>query len=201
MQLLNDFVKSEIGRRTNILATVRPLYRDNGLRIQSGSFRADDVYQSGFSASPAATYQENPQGIISLSLIFRSLVHCSTTLRPQEVLSPEPSLKAYFYNPYDVNPHYIDKYHESAHLATPRNPVYASVQCNYTKCNITKTLEKIDNSIYILGGEAGQDIDLIIKEYTKCNPAIESSTIPNTKHLPQIENPEEVSSTVQMFFN
>ena len=75
------------------------------------------------------------------------------------------------------------------------------MSCNYTKCNITKTLEKIDNSIYILGGEAEQDIDLIIKEYTKCNPAIESSTIPNTKHLPQIENPEEVSSTVQMFFN
>lgn len=109
--------------------------------------------------------------------------------------------ESYFYNPYDVNPHYIDKYHESAHLGDSPKSVYASVQCNYTKCNITKTLEKIDNSIYILGGEAEQDIDLIIKEYTKCNPAIESSTIPNTKHLPQIENPEEVSSTVQMFFN
>lgn len=58
-----------------------------------------------------------------------------------------------------------------AHLGDSPKSVYASVQCNYTKCNITKTLEKIDNSIYILGGEAEPDIDLITKEYTKCNPA------------------------------
>ena len=85
-------------------------------------------------------------------------------------------------------------------MATPRNlstPAFSVT----TKCNIIKTLEKINNSIYILGGEAEPDIDLTIKEYTKCNPAIESSTIANTRHLPQLENPEEVSATVQMFFN
>lgn len=94
VQLLNDFVKSEIGRRTNILATGASA----PIVTMACGYNPDLFEQMCLSirilCSPAATYQENPQGIISLSLIFRSLVHCSTTLRPQEVLSPEPSLKA-----------------------------------------------------------------------------------------------------------
>ena len=190
VQLLNDFVKSEIGRRTNILATGASA----PIVTMACGINPDSLLSCSHIPGKSARYYKF---ILDLPIIGTLLYNFASA---RSIISRTFS-ESYFYNPYDVNPHYIDKYHESAHLGDSPKSVYASVQCNYTKCNITKTLEKIDNSIYILGGEAEQDIDLIIKEYTKCNPAIESSTIPNTKHLPQIENPEEVSSTVQMFFN
>jgi hypothetical protein len=93
------------------------------------------------------------------------------------------------------------KYYESAHLGLSPKAIYSSVTCNYTKCSITRSLEKINNSIYILGGGAKDGINEIISEYTLCNPAIESSIIAATKHLPHLEKIEEVSNVIKMFFN
>ena len=201
VQLLNDFVKSEIGRRTNIVATGASA----PIATMACGYNPDLFEQMMFI---------NPDSLLSCChipgksakcyklildlLIVGTLLYNFASAR--SIISKTFSEND-FYNPYDVNPHNLDKYYESAHLGDSPKSVYASVQCNYTKCNITKTLEKIDNSIYILGGEAEPDIDLITKEYTKCNQAIESSTIANTKHIPQIEKPEEVSSIIQMFFN
>ena len=201
VQLLNDFVKSEIGRRTNIVATGASA----PIVTMACGYNPDLFEQMMFI---------NPDSLLSCSHIPGKSAKCYKFILDLPIIGTllynfasarsiisKTFSESYFYNPYDVNPHNIDKYHESAHLGDSPKSVYASVQCNYTKCNITKPLEKIDNSIYILGGEAEPDIDLTIKEYTKCNPAIESSTIANTRHLPQLENPEEVSATVQMFFN
>ena len=75
------------------------------------------------------------------------------------------------------------------------------MRCNYTRCNISRALEKINNSIYILGGLAEPEIDETVKEYTECNPAIETSLIPASGHLPQLERPEEVSRAIRIFFD
>jgi len=107
----------------------------------------------------------------------------------------------YFYNLYDVKQSYIDKYFEAAHLGDSPKAIYSSVLCNYTKCNISRSLEKINNSIYILCGSEKPKVNHTIKEYTLCNPSIEFSTISNTKHLPQLEKPDEVSNIITMFFN
>ena len=107
----------------------------------------------------------------------------------------------YFYNPYEARLIFIDKFYESAHLGLYPKAIYSSVTCNFTKCNISRSLEKINNSIYILGGGAKDGINDIINEYTLCNPAIESSIIATTKHLPHLEKTEEVSNIIKMYFN
>jgi hypothetical protein len=122
------------------------------------------------------------------------------------IASSKNSLKAafnedYFYNQYDIQPILIDKYYEASHLGLAPKAVYSSVCCNYTKCNISRSLEKINHSIYIIGGGAKKDINEIISEYTVCNPAIESSIIAATKHLPHLEKPAEVYNLIKMFFN
>ena len=148
VQLLNDFVKSEIGRRTNILATgaSAPIVTmacgyNPDLFEQMMFINPDSLLSCSHIPGKSARYYKF---ILDLPIIGTLLYNFASA---RSIISRTFS-ESYFYNPYDVNPHYIDKYHESAHLGDSPKSVYASVQCNYTKCNITKTLEKIDNSIY-----------------------------------------------------
>jgi len=106
----------------------------------------------------------------------------------------------YYFNPYSVKNSIIDAYFESAHLGDSPKSLFASVKCNYTKCNVTNALKKINNSIYITGGQEMDHINDIIMEYQKYNPAIESSLVSKSKYLPQLENPTSLHQLIQMYF-
>lgn len=201
VQLLNDFIKSEIGHRTNVIATGSSA----PLAVMACSYNTDlfdqlmfinpDSISSGYQmpGKSAKLYKL----ILDLPVIGTLLYHIASG---KKVIS-ETFTRQYFYNPYGVKPGNVEKYYESAHLGESPKAVYSSVLCNYTRCNITRALEKIDNSIYVLGGAEEENIDAVIQDFTRCNPAIESSVIPDTKHLPQMENPKKVYETIKMFFN
>ncbi|MCI7795620.1 MAG: alpha/beta fold hydrolase [Lachnospiraceae bacterium] len=201
VQLINDFVKSEIGRRTNVIASGS----SSSIITMACAYNPDLFEQLMFinpenfssCAQIPGKYAKIYKLILDAPIIGTLLYHIASSRENIE----QQFRQRYFYNPYSVKPLYIDKYYESAHLGQSPKAVYSSVLCQYTKCNISRSLEKINNSIYILGGETEPGIRETIREYTLCNPAVESSVIPSTKHLPQMEKPEEVSSFVKMFFN
>lgn len=82
VQLLSDFIKSEIGHRTDVIAT--------GASAALQSWHAEIVpsYSTGLCSSIqtvfslAAKYLGNMQSYISSFWIFLSLGHCYTTLQP-----------------------------------------------------------------------------------------------------------------------
>ena len=201
VQLISDFIKSEIGHRTDVAAT--------------GSSAALAIMAC--SNSPELFDQMiliNPESILSSSLIpgkYAKLykfildlpvagtliyhIACSRKNISDEFAS------RYFYNPYSVSGKMIDAYHEAAHLGESPKSVYASVRCNYTKCNIINALKKIDNSIYLIGGEALEEIQDSMEEYRLYNPAIETVSIPHTKYLPQLEKPSAVCECMETFLS
>lgn len=201
VQLLNDFIKSEIGRRTNVIATGN----STSLVTMACSYNQELFEQIMFINPESFLSSSQIPGksaklykfILDMPILGTLLYHIATSKKAIGKVFTTIN----YYNPYDIKPLTISKYHESAHLGETPKAVYASVRCNYTRCNISRSLEKIDNSIYILGGAAEADIENIIAEYTDCNSAIESSMIPATKHLPQLEKPGEVCSIIKMFFN
>lgn len=201
VQLLNDFIKSEIGRRTNVAATGASA----SIATMACSYNSDLFEQIMFINPETFTscsqipgkYAKLYKILLDLPIIGTLLYHIASS---KKAIS-EQFTGSYFYNPYDVKPLYVDQCHEAANLGASPKSIYSSVQCNYTKCNINRALEKIDNSIYLLGGAQEINIEEIIQEYCTCNPAIESSLIPNTKHLPQMENPDEVYQIMKIFFN
>ncbi len=201
VQLINDFVKSEIGRRTNVIAS-----GDSSSIITMACAYNPDLFEQLMFINPEnfsscsqipGKYSKIYKLILDAPIIGTLLYHIASSRENIE----QQFRQRYFYNPYGVKPLFIDKYYEAAHLGQSPKAVYSSVLCRYTKCSISRSLEKINNSIYILGGETEPGIRDTIREYTLCNPAVESSVIPSTKHLPQMEKPEEVSSFVKMFFN
>lgn len=201
VQLLNDFIKSEIGRRTNVIASgasaaiaamtcsYNPDLMDQIMLINPESF-------SECSKIPGKTAKFY-KWVLDTPILGTLLYHIASSKTSIEQEMKERD----FHNPYHVSPVYVNQYYEAAHLGESPKAIYASVLCNYTKCSITHVLGKINNSIYILGGSGETQIRETILEYTRCNPAIEYSLIPNTRHLPQLEDPREVSNTIQMYFN
>lgn len=201
VQLLTDFIRSEIGHRTDIIA--------------SGA-------SSSFSIMACSLMPElfdrllfiNPESILSNSLIpgkkakiFKFILDTpiiGTLL--YNIATSRKSLEEkfahyYFNNPYSLKMNLIDWSYESAHLGESPKSIYASVQCNYTKCNIVNALKKIDNSIYLIGGENIEFVKERFDEYKKYNPAIEYTLIPHTKLIPQLESPIQVLKAIDMFFS
>ena len=201
VQLINDFIKSEIGRRTNVAATGS----STALVTMACNYN-QDLFEQILFINPE-NFNSCSQMPDQYAKIYKNLLDAPIlgTLF-YHIASSKESIKKtfaekYFYNPYSANQSFIDKYYEAAHLGLSPKSIYSSVCCKYTKSNITRALENIDHSIYILGGEAKSGISEIIKEYTLYNPAIESSVIPATKHLPQLEKPGDVADVMKIFFH
>ena len=94
-----------------------------------------------------------------------------------------------------------DLYYESSHLENGAGKyLLASITGKYIYCNISHALKTIYNSIYILEGDSEPRARESVALYTSINPAIESEMIKSTKHLPQIEAPEQVLEAVNIFF-
>lgn len=86
VQLLNDFIKSEIGRRTNVIATGS----SSSLVTMACSYNPDLFEQLMFinrkALPPARRSRANRQSFINSSLTFPLQVLFCTTLRQQEVI-------------------------------------------------------------------------------------------------------------------
>ena len=201
VQLISDFIKFEIGRRTNVVATGA-----SASIVTMACAYKEELFDQIMFINPESFYScaqipgkraKAYKFLLDTPLIGTMLYHIASSKDALKRIFYEK----HFYNPYDAQPILIDKYYEAAHLGLAPKAIFSSTCCNYTKCNISRSLEKINHSIYIIGGGAKPDVNEIINEYTICNPAIESSIIAATKHLPQLEKPAEVYNLIKMFFN
>lgn len=141
VQLLNDFVKSEIGRRTNIVATGASA----PIATMACGYNPDLFEQMMFI---------NPDSLLSCCHIPGKSAKCYKLIldlpivgtllynfaSARSIISKTFS-ENYFYNPYDVNPHNLDKYYESATLATLRSlstPASSVITRNVTSQKLWK---------------------------------------------------------------
>ena len=65
--------------------------------------------------------------------------------------------------------------------------------------NILGELKEINNSILMIGGEKEKEIKTVIENYKYYNASIEDTYIPDTRHLPQMEAPDEMLEQLRMF--
>ena len=201
VQLISDFIQSEIGHRTDVIATgasasliIMACANRSELFDRLMFINPDSILScSQVPGKHAKIYKV----ILDLPIIGTLLYHIAVS---RKSLTKEFQ-KNYFYNPYSVKGSTIDAYLESAHLGESPKSIYASVRCLYTRCNIVNSLKKIDNSISLLGGGAIEFMKERLEEYQEYNSAIEYSLIGNTKQLPQLENPSAVLKYIETYFS
>lgn len=200
VQLISDFIKSEIGHRTSVVASgeaasipVMACANDSNLFDQLMLINPLSILE--YSQIPGKTAKFYKM-IVDLPILGTLLYHIATC---RENISKEFRQQDFF-DPYIIKSDWIDSYYEAAHTGLSPKSVYASQKCNYTKCNIVNALRKIDNSIYLIGGEMVENISEKLKEYKDYNSAVEIAFIPETKSLPQLEAPEKLGELIKTYF-
>lgn len=105
------------------------------------------------------------------------------------------------FDPFHPLRDFQDAYYEAAHKGgCYAKNVYANKASKYMNIDITRALKEIDNSLYIVEGEAENNGEATVAAYQNINPSVEAVTINETKHFPQIEDPEGFLEQVGIFF-
>lgn len=200
VQLISDFIKSEIGHRTNIIATgssssIIIMACNNNPDLFDKIMLINPCSISEFNQFPGK-YAKIFKFMLDLPVIGTLLYHIAVN---RSFLIKTFATK-YFYNPYSVKPSYIQAYYESAHLGKSPQSTFASIECQYIKASITSALKKINNSIFIVGSTGIEQMKQILEEYKYYNSSIEYILIEHARLLPQLEKPNDILHMIQIFF-
>lgn len=190
VQLITDFAKSVIGSPVSVLATGLSA----SLAVTSCNYDPQ-LFRKLILVNPSdlRTLSQIPtrkskaaKALLELPLVGTLLYHMIVSRSRVEREFTERLLA----DPFQATATDIDIYHESAHRACSRGKyLLSSIIGNYVYFNIGHALKSIDNDIIIIGGESQEGIAETAAAYKAINPAIESVIIPNTRHLPQMEDP------------
>lgn len=199
VQLISDFIKSVIGHRTSVIATgesasIPVMACANNPELFDQLMLINPLSLLEYSQMPGKS-SKLYKFIVDIPILGTLFYHIANSRQS----ITETFTSRNFYNPYSVKSSYIDAYHEAAHLGLSPKSIYASVACNFTKCNITNALKKIDNSIYLIGGGSIDCVQDRLDEYKVYNPAIETTIIPETRQLPQLESPIRLHELIKTY--
>lgn len=200
VQMITDFIKNIIGRKTDIIATGDAF----PIAVMSCHNNSDTI-RNLITINPQNLYQLNQipskqtktlKLILDTPIIGTFLYNLHTNKSAFTKIFREK----YYDNPYAIDETDIDTYVKSAHTPDYHSKhAYASYIGKYTNANILHALKEINNSIYIIAGEAKEDNKNIVENYIYYNSAIEVAFIPKTKQLPHMEKPEEVLNCLDLY--
>lgn len=199
-QLINDFIKNVIGKKTSVVAT-----GESVPFVIMACHNNPEIMNKIICINPQSLYLQNqiPSKQTSLFKIFIETPVVGTFI--YHILSNRTSIeqtfqKQYFFHPEEIREKYIYNYLEAAHLGGYHAKyTFASYAGKYMNMNILYELKGINNSILMIGGEEEENIKTTIENYKYYNAAIEDVYIPETKHLPQLEAPDAILEQINMF--
>ena len=198
VQLISDFVKNIIGHKTDVMVT-----GDAAPLVITACGNDAALFNKIIMINPMSLYRLNEipskrtktLKILIETPILGTLLY---NLYAMKCNIEDKFIETYYFNPFKVDQTYIDTYYESSNLGNAKY-LFASLKGRYTNINILHALKNINHSIYIIGGSEENEIKTTIDNYSYYNPSIESYIIKKTKHLPQLEAPEELLEQVEIF--
>lgn len=202
VQLINDFIKNIIGKKTDIIATgdaapicVMTCHNDPELINKMIFINPQSLYQ----LNQIPSKQTKAMKLLMEVPVFGTFVYNLYTSRA----SFEKTFREeYFYDPRAISEKDILTYVEAAHLNDYHSKfVYASYLGRYMNTNIIHALKEINHSIYIIEGKEEIDADNTVDNYLYYNSAIESVFINKSRHLPHLERPQEALHHIITFLN
>ena len=199
-QLITDFIKNVIGKKTSVIVTGYSVPFVIMACHNNPNFFGNMIF-----INPQSLYSQNQ--IPSKQLKFLKLLIETPILGTfiYNILNTRHSFEKtfreeYFYDRSKINQKYILNYLESSQQSGyfAKYP-FASFVAKYMNTNVIYSLKEINNSILIIGGKEEEDIETTLENYAYYNNSIELEYIPETKHLPQLESPDKVLDLIRWF--
>lgn len=199
-QMICDFVKNVIGRKTSVVVT-----GESVPFIIMACHNHPEIFYKIICINPQSLYLQNQipsketnllKLLLEIPVLGTFTYHILVNMHTLEKTFKEE----YFCHSGEVKDKYLYNYLEAAHLGNYYSKcAHASYLGKYMNMNIVHELKEINNSILMIGGLEEKDIKTTIENYKYYNPAIEEVYIPETKHLPQLEAPDTVLEQINMF--
>ncbi len=200
LQLITEFAKSIIKEPLTLMATGLSA----SLAVTSCSYDSS-LFKKLILINPADlwTLAEIPtrkskaaKGLLELPCVGTLLYHLLVSRNHIE----REFRQRLFFDSSRIREEEIDLYYESSHRDHSKGKyLYSSIIGNYVYFNISHALKSINNDIVIIGGSHQEFIDETIAQYKGINPIVESVLIPNTRHLPHLEDPEGVYRQLEVY--
>ena len=199
-QLISDFITNVIQRKTSIVVT-----GESVPFVILACHNNPDIINKIICINPQSLYLQNqiPSRQTRLMKFLLEIPILGTFT--YHVLANRITLEKIFQKQYfcrldEIKENYIANYLEAAYAGGYNSKfAFASYVGKYMNLNILRELKEINNSILMIGGDKEEDIHTTIDNYQYYNPAIEEVYIPNTKHLPQMEAPDEMLEQIKVF--
>lgn len=199
-QLVSDFIKNVIGRKTSVVVS-----GESVPFVIMACHSNPDIFNKLICINPQNLYLQNqiPSKQTKMMKFFLEVPILGTFI--YHVLTNKHSIEKIFKEQYfcqknEIKEKYIANYLEAAYTGNYYSKyAFASYVGKYMNMNILHELKEINNSILMIGGEKEKDIETTIENYKYYNAAIEDVYIPNTKHLPQLEAPDEILEQITIF--
>ncbi|MCI8639186.1 MAG: alpha/beta hydrolase [Coprococcus sp.] len=200
VQMINDFIKNVIGKKTNIIVT-----GDSVPIAIMACNTGENTIDKIVTINPISL-KETTKIPCKYSKLFKTLIQTPIigTLI-YNTLHSKKQIENVFQNKYYYSPGRVDElikkaYYEAAHSNHSHSKyLFASIKGKYTNMNIIPFISHIKNEILIISGD-NRDYK-ITEEYLKYVPSIQTAIIKNTNYLPQLESPVELTNQVKVFFD
>lgn len=202
VQMINDFIKNIIGRKTNIIAA-----GDSFPIAVMICHNDQETVRNLIAINPQSLYQLNlipskQTKILKLLMDTPILGTFLYNIHTSKASFTKLFQEEYYFNPYNIDEKDINAYAEAAHTPDYRSKhAHASYIGRYMNANIVHALKEINHNIYMIAGEEKKDIQNIIENYCHYNNAIEASYIPKTKQLPHMEQPDAVLNCLDIYLD
>lgn len=202
VQMINEFIKNVIGKKTSIIASgescpvsIMICHNDPELVDKMMFINPQSIYKSNLIPSRQTK-------------LFKLMVDCPVIgtfiyhLFNNKNYFHKMFTEYYFHNSLAVDEQDIYSYLEASHYPDHTAKYsYSSYIGKYMNTNIIHALKEINHSILVIGGEYEEEIDTTIENYHYYNNSIESAIIPFTKHLPHLEKPDKILNYTDIFFD
>ena len=195
VQLINDFVKEIIGRRTDVICS------GNASSVILMACRNNDTLFDQITMlnpEPLSKCVQMPTHRSKLSRYFYTLPIIGTL--GYNIAFSKHMLKERFLKESSVMPSIcmsndLEHFYHNAHIGGYHcKMLYASLRGKYMKINISNALREINNSIFLVGGDHVENIQETLMEYQQINPSVEISILEKTGAFIALESPEKLLS-------
>lgn len=194
VQLISDFVKDVIGRRTDVIGS------GNASSVILMACRNNDsLFDQITMINPESIGEtmQVPTSRRKLSRFFYNLPIIGTLgyniafsrqmLKERYLGSDLTSSKARITNDD------LEHFYHNAHIGGYRcKMLYSSLRGKYMNMNVSNALRDINNNILIVGGGRVDHISDICREYQQINPAVETCILEHAGNLLALEAPERL---------